>query len=203
MVSITNEKIGKGHIEEKREEAGRTGTCKYRPKSFLMMYEAVEAPLLNHKKRGCLRSSLYRASSVVIYIAFNFRRQVYQQLVYINDKKSVLSSAKISSGSEASEIVLRNGLLQILFVQPLLLIFDDSLNKVLLVLQELLPLPRHCRSPSGHPFGCYEEEGRDEDHQYQGVPVIIGGESTPEASQGSLESIYRNVYCVGLCRTAI
>ena len=54
MVSITNEKIGKGHIEEKREEAGRTGTCKYRPKSFLMMYEAVEAPLLNHKKTRLL-----------------------------------------------------------------------------------------------------------------------------------------------------
>ena len=72
MVSITNEKIGK--VEER---GGGTGTCEYRPKSFLMMYEAVEAPLLNHKKRGCLRSSLYRASSVVIYIAFNFRRQVY------------------------------------------------------------------------------------------------------------------------------
>ena len=94
--------------------------------------------------------------------------------------------------------MLRNGLLQILFVEPLLLIFDDSLNKVLLVLQKLLPLPCHCRSPSGHPFGCYEEEGGDEDHQYQGVPMIIGGETTPEASQGSLESsTYIEIYCEG------
>ena len=67
MVSITNEKIGK--VEER---GGGTGTCEYRPKSFLMMYEAVEAPLLNHKKRGCESSRLL----LVIYIAFNFRCQV-------------------------------------------------------------------------------------------------------------------------------
>ena len=36
-----------------------------------MMYEAVEAPLLNHKKRGCESSSRLL---LVIYIAFNFRQ---------------------------------------------------------------------------------------------------------------------------------
>ena len=95
---------------------------------------------------------------------------------------------KIKNGSKkSSEIVLGDSLLQVLLVQRGFLAFDDSLDKILLVLKQLLPLPCHCRPPLGHPLGGEQQERRSQHHHHYGVVVIIDRKDIPEGPQGRLE----------------